>query len=124
MDEKGGKPIVVLGVGNILLRDEGVGVRVIERMQERYVFPPYVELVDGGVMGLSLLAVVKDAEHLIIIDAVRKNEEPGTLYRFTGDEIPKRVCQKTSLHQVDRWDRLDGRCTQDCSNPTSRRNHR
>lgn len=101
MDEKGPKPIVVLGIGNILLKDEGVGVRVVERMRERYVFPQNVELVDGGVLGLSLLPVIEDAEHLIIIDAVRKNQEPGTLYRFTGDDIPKRVYQKTSLHQVD-----------------------
>ncbi|MEE9565881.1 MAG: HyaD/HybD family hydrogenase maturation endopeptidase [Desulfobacteria bacterium] len=101
MDEKGSKPIVVLGVGNILLKDEGVGVRVIERLQERYEFPQQVELVDGGVLGLGLLAVIKDAEHLIIIDAIRKNQEPGTLYRFTGDDIPMRVYPKTSLHQVD-----------------------
>jgi hydrogenase maturation protease len=101
MDEKRPQAIVVLGVGNILLTDEGVGVRVIERLQQRYRFPPQVELVDGGVSGLGLLAVIKDAEHLIIVDAVRRNQAPGTLYRFSGEDIPKRVYQKTSLHQVD-----------------------
>jgi hydrogenase maturation protease len=101
MDEERPQAIVVLGVGNILLTDEGVGVRVIERLHQRYVFPPQVELVDGGVSGLGLLAVIKDAAHLIIVDAVRRNRAPGTLYRFSGHEIPKRVYQKTSLHQVD-----------------------
>jgi hydrogenase maturation protease len=101
MNESAQKPIVVLGVGNILLKDEGVGVRAVESMQERYIFPPGVELVDGGVLGLNLLPVIKEAKCLIVIDAVRKNQAPGSLYRFSGNDIPKRVYQKSSLHQVD-----------------------
>jgi len=92
---------VVLGVGNILLKDEGVGVRVVEQLGKRYLFPPEVELVDGGTLGLGLLSVIEGAGHLIIIDAVKNNQEPGTLYRFADDEIPEGVYQKISIHQVD-----------------------
>ena len=93
--------ILVLGVGNILLRDEGVGIRVIERIQERYEFPHNVSVLDGGVLGLSLLGVISDADHLIVVDAIKKGGEPGSLYRLEGDEVPKRILAKNSLHQVD-----------------------
>ncbi len=93
--------ILVLGVGNILLTDEGVGIRVIERMQERYAFPDNVSVLDGGVLGLSLLGVISEADHLIVVDAVRNGREPGSLYRLQGDQVPKRILAKNSLHQVD-----------------------
>jgi hydrogenase maturation protease len=93
--------ILVLGVGNILLRDEGVGIRVIERIQERYEFPHNVSVLDGGVLGLSLLGVISEADHLIVVDAIKKGGEPGSLYRLEGDEVPKRILAKNSLHQVD-----------------------
>jgi hydrogenase maturation protease len=95
------KRIVVLGVGNILLKDEGVGVRVIQRLEERYHFSPSVELVDGGVLGLSLLGKVREAGRLIVVDAIRRGNPPGTLYSMSGEEIPNRIYTKTSLHQVD-----------------------
>jgi hydrogenase maturation protease len=93
--------ILVLGVGNILLTDEGVGIRVIERLQERYAFPDNVSVLDGGVLGLSLLGVISEADHLIVVDAVRNRGEPGSLYRLKGDEVPRRILAKNSLHQVD-----------------------
>jgi hydrogenase maturation protease len=93
--------IPVLGVGNILLTDEGVGIRVIERIQERFAFPDNVSVLDGGVLGLSLLGVISEADHLIVVDAVRNGKEPGSLYRLQGDQVPKRILAKNSLHQVD-----------------------
>lgn len=93
--------ITVLGVGNILFRDEGVGIRVLERLEEKYGFPENVSLVDGGVLGLNLLGVISEADRLIVIDAIRNGGNPGDLYRLVGDEIPKRVFAKNSLHQVD-----------------------
>ena len=95
------KNIVVMGVGNVLLKDEGIGVRVIEALAERFEFPSNVELVDGGVLGLSLLGVVRDAGKLVVVDAIRLGDPPGTLHRLAGNDIPDRVYKKTSLHQVD-----------------------
>jgi len=95
------KQITILGVGNILFTDEGVGVRVLETLNEQYDFPPNVVLVDGGVLGMNLLGTISEADHLIVIDAVRNGRDPGTLYRLEGEDIPKRVLAKNSLHQVD-----------------------
>ena len=90
-----------MGVGNILFTDEGVGVRVLEMLTEQYDFPDNVAMVDGGVLGMNLLGTISDADYLIVIDAVRNGGAPGTLYRLEGEEIPKRVLAKNSLHQVD-----------------------
>jgi len=93
--------ITVLGVGNILFTDEGVGIRVVERLMEKYGFPANVSLVDGGVLGLNLLGVISEADRLIVVDAIRNGGNPGDFYRLVGEEIPKRVFAKNSLHQVD-----------------------
>ena len=95
------KRITILGVGNLLFRDEGVGIRVVERLLQRYSFPENVSVVDGGVLGLRLLSVIAETDHLIVVDAVRDHGAPGTLYRLEGDEVPKRLYAKNSLHQVD-----------------------
>jgi hydrogenase maturation protease len=95
------KRITVLGVGNILFCDEGLGIRVVEALDAAYAFSPNVKLVDGGVLGLNLLATLTDADHLIVVDAVKNGGEPGTLHRLEGEEIPSRILAKNSLHQVD-----------------------
>lgn len=93
--------VVVMGVGNILLRDEGVGVRALQRLEAEYEFPANVELVDGGVQALNLLAVLDRADKLIVLDAVRGGAEPGELHVFDWDEIPPRINYKDSIHQID-----------------------
>ena len=93
--------ITVLGIGNILFRDEGVGIRVVERLEGRYHFPDHVSVVDGGVLGLGLLNVLAETKHLIVVDAVKNHGKPGDLYRLRGDDVPKRFLAKNSLHQID-----------------------
>jgi len=95
------KRITIMGVGNILFTDEGVGVRVLEKLSAQYDFPSNVSMVDGGVLGMNLLGTISEADYLIVIDAVRNGQPPGTLYRLEGEDIPKRVLAKNSLHQVD-----------------------
>ena len=92
---------MVLGVGNLLHTDDGFGIRVVERMRERYAFGEGINLVDGGVLGMSLLGLMGEADHLIVVDAMRGGEEPGTLYRLNVDELPGRIRAKNSLHQTD-----------------------
>ncbi len=100
MDASDGRcPILVLGIGNILLRDEGVGVRVIERMREMPV-PEDVELVDGGTAGADLLEVLAERRKVIVIDAVQSECEPGTVLRFTADELVRPDGVGMSLHEV------------------------
>jgi hydrogenase maturation protease len=93
--------ITVLGVGNILFTDEGIGIRVAEHLSATYRFNDAVSIVDGGTLGLNLLGIISGSDHLIVIDAVRNGGTPGTLYRLSGSEIPKRAFPKNSLHQVD-----------------------
>ena len=93
--------ITVLGIGNILLTDEGFGVRVVEKLYDEYEFPDNVSLVDGGVLGINLLGVIAEARHLIVVDAVKNKQPPGTLYRLEKDELPERILLKNSLHQTD-----------------------
>jgi hydrogenase maturation protease len=93
--------IMVLGIGNILFSDEGVGIRVVETLQERYSFPPHVSVKDGGTLGIHLLGTISNVDHLIVVDVIRNGGRPGSLYRLAGDEVPKRILSKTSLHDVD-----------------------
>ncbi len=95
----GRRPILVLGIGNILLRDEGVGVRVIEKMQE-IPLPDDVELIDGGTAGADLLDVLAERKKVIVIDAVQADCEPGTVLRFTADDLTQPDRVGISLHEL------------------------
>jgi hydrogenase maturation protease len=94
------KQTLVLGLGNILLRDEGVGVRVVERLQELYQFPPDVQVLDGGTLGLDLMSYVEAADRLLVIDAMDAGAEPGTLGHLEGEEVPAFLSVKLSPHQM------------------------
>ena len=95
------KHIMVLGVGNLLFTDEGVGIHVVKTLTEEYTFSENVSIEDGGVLGIRLLGIISQADDLIVVDAIRNGGEPGSLYRLEGDDIPKRILAKNSLHQVD-----------------------
>ena len=92
-------PRLVLGIGNILMGDEGVGVRVIEAMQSAD-WPPDVELVDGGTAGADLIDVMSDRQTLIVIDAVDADVPPGTVVRLTPDELASSNEPGISLHEI------------------------
>jgi hydrogenase maturation protease len=91
---------LVLGLGNILMRDEGVGVRVVERLLERYDFPVGVQVLDGGTLGLDLLPWVEGVDRLLVVDAVDMGAEPGTTTRLEGEEVPVFLGVKISPHQM------------------------
>ncbi|MBI4799996.1 MAG: HyaD/HybD family hydrogenase maturation endopeptidase [Desulfarculus sp.] len=101
MDNSQQERILILGVGNVLLKDEGVGVRIIRELEARFDFAPNVRLVDGGVLGLSLMGTMMEAEQVIVVDAVRGGDEPGTLYRFNWEAKPEHIQYKDTLHQID-----------------------
>ena len=91
---------LILGVGNLLLSDEGVGVRVVERLVATYDLPEGVQTLDGGTLGLDLLYYLEGVENLLIVDAVKMGKEPGTLLRLEGDEVPAFLSIKISPHQI------------------------
>lgn len=96
-----GDRIVVLGVGNILLKDEGVGVRVVEELQQRYEFPDNIRVIDGGTQGLWLMPTIQESDHLIVVDAVLGGGEPGTIYRLERGDLPTGLRAKQSAHDSD-----------------------
>ena len=98
--------ILVLGVGNILSADEGLGVRCIELLHATHAFSDNVTLLDGGTMGLLLMGPILDADVLIVADAVLGDGEPGSIYRLTGEDLPRRLDPGKSPHQADLLDTL------------------
>ena len=92
--------IVVLGTGNLLLRDEGVGVHLIQKLKEMEIGEG-IELVDGGTSLLDFIPQAEDVSKLIIVDAVKLGGKPGTTYKIcVDDSLLKGAKGMTSLHQL------------------------
>ena len=91
---------LVLGLGNILLEDEGLGIRALEVLQRDYALPPGVELLDGGTTGMGLLDDISGREHLLVLDAVQTGEPPGTLVTMRGDRVPVYFGIRVTPHQL------------------------
>lgn len=92
--------VLVLGVGNMLLSDEGAGGKIAEDLRKRYHMPSEVEVVDGGTMGLDLLPYLDGRSHLFIIDAINSGKEPGAIVRMELDDPPAFFRTKVSPHQT------------------------
>lgn len=92
--------VLLLGLGNVLMGDDGLGIRVLERIQEVYDIPRNLTCLDGGVMGLQLLSRIEGVSHLLAIDAVQTGEAPGTVVTIGGNDVPKCLAQKLSMHQI------------------------
>ena len=91
---------VVLGIGNIILSDEGFGVRVVEYLEKNFRFPENVSLIDGGTLGVELTHFVAGTQRLLIIDSIDGGAEGGKIFHLRGDDIKKHFAQKISAHEV------------------------
>lgn len=105
--------IVVLGVGNILLTDEGLGVHVVEDLKANYAFTPQISLIDGGTMGMELLTYMRGMKKILLIDAVNSGEAPGTIYEFPHRELEQYFTDHISVHEVGMQDILRIRAIQE-----------
>ncbi len=92
--------VLVLGIGNLVMSDDGVGVLVAQRLQQGYRFADNVEVLDGGTLGLDLLPKLENITNLIMIDAVETGQKPGTCVRLCGQELPIALETKLSPHQM------------------------
>lgn len=92
--------ILVLGLGNTIMSDDGFGVRAVAALSSRYRFPPAVRLLDGGTLGLDLLPHLEGVERLLIIDALEMQAAPGAVFRLDGEEVPRAFAGKLSVHQM------------------------
>lgn len=93
--------IVVIGLGNPLMGDDGFGIAAIQQLQSQWHFDPSVTLVDGGTWGLHLLPIIECADHLLLLDAIHAGKVPGTLLMFEDDDVPRCLSTKLSPHQID-----------------------
>ncbi len=96
------KKIIVCGIGNLLLRDEGVGIHVINELQ-KLSLPKNVEVRDCATRGMDALDELEGTDKAIIVDAVKLGDKPGTVYRFTLDELERddRTLRMMSFHDLD-----------------------
>ncbi len=94
------KNILIIGMGNVLMQDEGVGVRAVEALEDRYVIPEGVMLVDGGTSGMELFEPMRNCDRLIVADAVNTGDPYGTLVRIANEQIPAFFQTKLSNHQL------------------------
>lgn len=97
--------ILILGIGNILLKDEGVGVHVVNKLKEMPL-PDNVEVLDGGTAGLDLTDFIANRKKVIVIDAVKAGEKPGTIYHLTEKNLNIKPKAIMSFHEIDFLDAL------------------
>lgn len=95
-----GPLITVLGVGNFILGDDGIGPAILAGLQKSRGDDSRIWFEDGGINGMQLLEVVQQSKHLLIVDAVATDREPGSVVRVSGDQVPRLLSSKLSPHQV------------------------
>jgi hydrogenase maturation protease len=100
--------LLILGLGNMLLADDGVGPAAVTSLKANYLVPEGVQVLDGGTLGLSLLPYIEDVDAVILVDAIRDDAPPGTLVRLQGDDVGPAVATRLSPHQIGVADVLDG----------------
>lgn len=100
-------PLLVLGLGNVLCGDDGLGVCAVQRLWRDYEAPEGVRVLDGGTLGLSLLPEFELAERAILVDAVRDDAPAGSFVRLEGEDVAPAVAARLSPHQIGVVDLLD-----------------
>lgn len=103
------KKILIIGIGNVLMKDEGIGIHAIHKLVEKnFILSPEIEIIDGGTMGLGILEYMKDKNMIIIIDAVDFKQAPGTIYKFNFNSIKNyKKHPEYSMHQIDILDTIN-----------------
>jgi hydrogenase maturation protease len=101
MSETGHGETLVIGLGNPIMADDGLGIAALERLREGWTLPESVRLVDGGTWGMNLLPLVEDASELLLLDAIDRGKPAGELVVLEREEVPRLFGLKLSPHQID-----------------------
>lgn len=99
--------ICIIGLGNILMKDEGIGPKITEILRNKYNFEPNIEIIDGGTLGFDLLPYIEKYKKIILVDVVDFGKEPGFIKILKGEEIPPCLRTKLSVHHVGVQDLLE-----------------
>ena len=90
----------LIGLGNILMRDDGIGVHAVKEIEERFRFTPEIDIVDGGTLGLTLLPLIEGYARVLFVDAVEAGLEPGAIVVREGEQVPAFLASQVSMHQA------------------------
>jgi hydrogenase maturation protease len=101
MSEAGRNQALVIGLGNPIMADDGLGIAAVERLREEWTLPESVRLVDGGTWGMNLLPLIEDASEVLLLDAIDRAEPLGELIVLEREQVPRFLGLKLSPHQVD-----------------------
>jgi hydrogenase maturation protease len=91
---------LVLGIGNVLLQDEGVGIHALHELQRRFELGDDIEVLDGGTAGVELLRYLDGRAQVVVIDAIAAGHPPGTVFRVEGEDVPRSFHRRISPHQI------------------------
>lgn len=98
--------VLILGVGNLLLKDDGFGVHLINSFKDT-VFPDHITLLEAGTVSHQLIPLLRETDYLIVIDVVEAGDTPGSLFRFSPNDMQFQSSQMASLHQISLIDVLN-----------------
>jgi hydrogenase maturation protease len=100
MDKQPMHRTLILGIGNLLLSDDGVGIHAVRLLREQVNFDESVLVIDGGTCGLDLLQYLEGIDRLIVLDASKPDHNPGKIIKITGEKVPAYLSIKTSPHEI------------------------
>jgi hydrogenase maturation protease len=92
---------LVLGLGNPIMGDDGLGLAILARLRAGWLLPPEVELVDGGTWGMRLLPLIETARRVLVLDAINVDQDPGAIVVLEREDLPRYFSHKLSPHQID-----------------------
>ncbi len=93
--------IIIVGVGNILFKDEGVGVYAANYIEENFTFSPQIEIIDGATLGFRLMSYFQEYENVLILDTISIKDAPGSIYRLPHEEMLGLGNYRQSAHEVE-----------------------
>lgn len=95
--------VAVIGVGNILFQDDGLGIYASQFLLENYLFSPKVEVIDGGTLGMNLLSYFQSYDRVIVMDALSVGDEipPGTVYSMPPSKLQSMGAYRQTAHEVE-----------------------
>jgi hydrogenase maturation protease len=99
--------LLILGLGNVLCGDDGLGVAAVTEIRRRYSIPEGVQVLDGGTLGLSLLSYFDADQDVILVDAITTEQDAGSFVRLEGDDVAPAVRNSLSVHQIGVADLID-----------------
>jgi len=95
------KKIGVVGIGNVLFKDEGIGVFIVKYLEENYKFEPEIDLIDAGTLGFRLMEYFEDYDHIILVDTISIKDTPGSVYKLSADELIGIGSYHQTAHEVE-----------------------